>query len=74
MSIDKRGKLDEEFFSYTLAKNGMVFLQWYGKQVKTLKGKEAQKFIQRIDMAADEKERQLIMAKATGNFKRGNER
>ncbi|MFC0189371.1 hypothetical protein ACFFJY_13790 [Fictibacillus aquaticus] len=74
MSVDKRGKLDEEFFSYSASKNGTVFLEWYGKQVKILKGKEAQKFIERIQSAADEKERQLIMAKVTGNFKRGNER
>jgi len=31
------------------------------------------KFLERIS-AADEKEAQLIMAKSTGNFKRGNER
>ncbi|MFC7373202.1 hypothetical protein ACFQPF_16290 [Fictibacillus iocasae] len=74
MSIDKRGKLDEAFFSYSVSKSGTVFLEWYGKQVKILKGKEAKKFIQRMQQAADEKERQLIMAKATGNFKRGNER
>jgi len=42
--------------------------------VKTIKGKEAEKIIAKIRSAANEKEVQLILAKITGNFKRGNER
>ena len=55
------------------SKDGRVFLFWYQKQVKILKGPAAQKFLQDI---ADEDERgtQLFIAKITGNFKRGNER
>jgi hypothetical protein len=51
----------------------MVFIDYEGKQVKILKGKEADKFIKRVKMAGSEKEKQLVMAKITGNFKRGNE-
>lgn len=72
--IDNRNRLDEEPFSFRVNKNSTVFLDFNGKQVKILKGKESEKFLKRMSEAEDEKSRQLIMAKITGNFKRGNER
>ncbi|EJV69816.1 hypothetical protein BWGOE4_35200 [Bacillus mycoides] len=39
-----------------------------------LKGNDVEKFLNKITRANNEKEKQLIMAKITGNFKRGNER
>ncbi|WP_082235532.1 hypothetical protein [Halobacillus massiliensis] len=72
--MDKRNRLDENPFSYQLNKNESVFIYHQGRQVKILKGKEAKKFIDHINNAHDEKAEQLIMAKITGNFKRGNER
>ncbi|WP_088052092.1 hypothetical protein [Virgibacillus dakarensis] len=72
--IDKRNRLDEESFSYRVTKNNTVFIDWQNKQVKILKGKEAKKFLNKINRVRDEKELQLLMAKITGNFKRGNER
>ncbi|MEK3854239.1 hypothetical protein [Cytobacillus sp. FSL H8-0458] len=72
--IEKRNRLDEESFSFRVNKNSTVFLDFNGKQVKILKGKEAEKFLKRMNDAEDAKSRQLIMAKITGNFKRGNER
>lgn len=71
--IDKRGKLDEETFSYQLTKDGRVLLYWYEKLVKTLAGHEAEKFRKRIE-GLEGKDAQLVLAKATGNFKHGNER
>jgi len=50
-----------------------VLLYWGTKHVKTLSGKAAQKFIAEID-GLDGQATQLLLAKATGNFKRGNER
>lgn len=73
-NIDKRNRLDEEPFSYRITKDDTVFIEFHGKRVKTLKGKEAEKFLERIEEAENEKEEQLILAKITGNFKRGNER
>jgi adenylylsulfate kinase-like enzyme len=70
--VDKRGRLDEEVFSYRASKD-KVFLSWYGKQVMILKGRDAEKFLSKID-GLDGKAAQLVMAKITGNFKRGNER
>lgn len=60
-------------FRYTTTKNDKVFIYWNHKQVTTLKGKKAEKFLRKIDGRGLE-EQQLIMAKATGNFKRGNEK
>lgn len=71
--IDKRNRLDENIFSFRIFKDGKVFIYWCDKQVTILKGKQASKFLSRIDKA-DEKGKQLIMAKVTGNFKRGNEK
>ena len=71
--VDKRGYLDGNPFDYREGKDGKVFLFWEGKQVKILKGKEADKFLSKVE-SANAKEAQLIMAKLTGNFKRGNER
>ncbi|MBC6972811.1 hypothetical protein H9I32_10575 [Bacillus sp. Xin] len=73
-NIDKRNRLDLEMFSYRTNKNNIVFIEYYGKQIMILKGKEASAFLNKIHLANNEKERQLIMAKITGNFKRGNER
>jgi len=71
--IDKRGILDEEIFTYRVTKDNKVFISYEGKQVTTLSGPNAKKFIAKIQGTAG-KEAQLIMARATGNFKRGNEK
>ena len=71
--VDKRGVLDEEVFSYKITKDKKVFISYLGKQVVTLNGDRAEHFISDID-GVEGKEAQLIMAKATGNFKRGNEK
>jgi hypothetical protein len=50
-----------------------VRIAYRGKVVTTLAGKEAARFLSRV-AGADAAQAQLVMAKATGNFKRGNER
>jgi extradiol dioxygenase family protein len=71
--IDKRNRFKEEVFSYRTGKDGKVFIDWYGKQVMILKGKQAQNFMSKVE-GLESREAQLVMAKITGNFKRGNER
>lgn len=71
--IDKRNKLSEIPFDYKVSKDNKVFVYWKGKQVTILKGKDSDKFLERIK-DADERSVQLILAKVTGNFKHGNER
>lgn len=67
---DQRHKLEEAVFSYQLTKDQRVRLFYKGKEIKTLAGKEAMKFMSRIT-GVNEIEAQLILAKATGNFKHG---
>jgi len=63
----------EAEFSYQLAKDGKVRVFWRDRHVVTLTGQKAATFRGRIE-SADEREAQLLMARVTGNFKRGNER
>jgi hypothetical protein len=63
----------DQVFSYRATRDGTVFLYWHGKQVMTLKGEGAQRFLSKVDGATEEQV-QLAMAKVTGNFKRGTER
>lgn len=60
-------------FSYSTTKQGHARIAYEGRVVTTLAGKEAQRFLARVE-GADEASQQLAMAKVTGNFKRGNER
>lgn len=41
--------------------------------VTTLRGKDADRFLAKV-VGADDQTAQMVMAKVTGNFKRGNER
>lgn len=65
--------LEDSPFDFRRYKNGNVSVFWNNKEVTILKGANAQKFLADIE-TADEFEKQLLMAKITGNFKRGNER
>lgn len=69
----KRNKLDESPFAFEVLKDKKVFIFWRGKRVTILKEKVSDRFLERI-RNTDQKEAQLIMAKVTGNFKRGNEK
>ena len=71
--VDKRNILGDEVFSHRITKDRKVFIFWHGKHITSLCGSKAEEFISSIDNA-DGKGAQLIMAKATGHFKHGNER
>ena len=60
-------------FDYRTTKDGKILISYEGRVVTTLKGGQARSFIERV-VDADEDKVQLALAKATGNFKRGNER
>ena len=71
--VDRRNIFEEEIFTYKISKDKKVFISWRGKPITILNGVKAESFI--ADIAKVEgREAQLIMAKATGNFKRGNEK
>lgn len=64
---------EDETFTYRVTKNGKVLISWRGRVVTTLTSVRASRFRERID-DLDPQAVQLLLARATGNFKRGNER
>ncbi|MFF2797554.1 hypothetical protein [Lysinibacillus xylanilyticus] len=73
--IDKRNILSEEPFDYQITKKGTVVIYYEGKQIKNVKDREAERLIARIKEVEDNITAvQLVLAKITGNFKRGNEK
>jgi hypothetical protein len=72
-NIDKHGELEQKPFSYRATKDGLVFLEFHGTTVKTIAGEPAKKFLKKVD-SLEGLELQLVLAKLTGNFKRGNEK
>lgn len=71
--IDSRGVLDKEPFSFQVLKDCRIRIFWNGKEIMVLNESAGKQFLRKID-SQSEKNVQLIMAKLTGNFKRGNER
>ena len=63
----------DDTFSFQQAKSGDISISFLGKTVTILRGKAAVRFSERMDDTSDEQAQQL-MARTTGNFKRGNER
>jgi hypothetical protein len=60
-------------FAWQATKDGRVRISWQGRVVTTLAGAPAARFLREVE-DADEEAQQLLLARATGNFKRGNER
>ncbi|WP_270219787.1 hypothetical protein [Lactococcus lactis] len=74
-NIDRRNKLEEQPFTYNITKKKTVRIFYFGKPVVILKENKAEQLIERMEeVDFDEFEVQLLLAKATGNFKRGNEK
>lgn len=73
MPVDRRGKLAEQPFSYRVTKDGKVLMSWGGRVVKTVAGAAGARLAAQL-AAADEDAQQLLLAKATGQFKHGTER
>lgn len=61
-------------FTWQATKDGRVRISWRGRVVTTLAGSRAARFLREVESASGEDEAQLLMARVTGNFKRGNER
>ena len=73
MPTDSRGRLEAEPFTYQPTKDGDVRIACQGKVVTVLAGKPAARLMATL-ASAEPDQVQLALAKATGNFKRGNER
>ena len=61
-------------FSAVVTRDDRVLVSHDGRQVVALAGDDARKVIRRLEAAVTEDAEQLVLARATGNFKRGNER
>lgn len=70
--IDRRGKLAEEPFDLQVARD-KVLVRFRGRLVRTLTGSDADE-VRAAVAAGDTAQAQLLVARRTGNFKRGNER
>ena len=60
-------------FSYRIRRNGELEILHHGRVASTLRGSDADDFLAEVE-AADEDDAQQLMARITGNYKRGNER
>lgn len=65
--------MGRETFDYTVHKDGRVRIFWEGRCVLTLGGERGRALADDLDGAGPD-EVQYLLARATGNFKRGNER
>lgn len=64
---------DDPGFAWQVRKNGAVVVFHHGRLATTLRGREAADFLQKLEDASAG-EAQQLMARITGNFRRGNER
>ncbi|MEU5847869.1 hypothetical protein [Saccharopolyspora shandongensis] len=64
--------LEDDPFAYAVTKSGSVRVSRGGRVVVTVSGARAQRLI--ASLGVSEESDQLLLAKATGNYKRGNER
>ncbi len=64
--------LADEPFSWFARADGAIVIRYHQAPVTLLRGRAADRFATRIALADDPGAQQL-MARATGNFKRGNE-
>jgi hypothetical protein len=60
-------------FSYLSRTDGTIVIRYHEAPVTLLRGKTALRFAARMEQA-DAAAAQLLMARVTGNFRRGNER
>ncbi|MFC3700636.1 hypothetical protein ACFOND_03210 [Reinekea marina] len=65
---------DEDLgFSCQITKNGRVFFVHLNRPAGVLSGKEASRFMAKFSQS-NFQQQQLLMAKATGHYKHGNEK
>jgi hypothetical protein len=65
--------LSSQPFSYATRADGSIVISYRTAPVTILRGRSAERFTARL-ADADAAAAQQLMARATGNFKRGNER
>ena len=61
-------------FAYDVRRDGEVVITHHGKRATVLRGPRAAEFVDEVETGPDELSAQQVMARLTGNYKRGNER
>jgi hypothetical protein len=64
--------LDDDPFGYRVTKDGRILVSRGGRLVVTIAGSKAERLIGML--GADPAQDQELLARATGNYRRGNER
>lgn len=70
---DPRGRLITDPFEHRPTKDGRVLISRGGRPVATIAGPAARRLLHGIDEADDEQAVQQLLARVTGNYRRGNE-
>jgi hypothetical protein len=70
---DERGRLIADPFDYRVTKQGGVIVSRGGRAVMTVGGRDAARLVAALQ-AADESTTQHLLARASGSYRRGNER
>lgn len=70
MGDDNDGMADPTGFEYSVRKGGDVVITHHGRQATVLRGRQAAKFLSQVRT----RDAQHLMARVTGNYKRGNDR
>jgi hypothetical protein len=70
---DARGRLTTDPFEHRRTKAGLVLISRGGRVVATLAGAAAERLLAAIAAAEDDAAVQHLLARATGNYRRGNE-
>jgi hypothetical protein len=65
--------LDDDPFAWRATGNGQILISRGGRLVTTVRGEAAVSLLARLEQADDATAQQLL-ARATGNYRRGNER
>lgn len=73
MARSVTGAAPSPAFAYRRRKNGEIEILHHGRLASTLRGREAERFLAVAESGPDAAAQQL-MARVTGNYKRGNER
>ena len=60
-------------FEWSVRKNGEIAIRHHGREVTIVRGPAAERLSDRL-ASADSDGTQQLLARATGNYKRGNER
>lgn len=64
--------LEDDPFDYRITKSGMLIVARNGRTVMEIGGKKAAELIPKLGISDDSD--QQLLARATGNYRRGNER